>query len=117
MFYIFLFIIAIAAFGIADLVYKKRFNEFLHMFILQSFNALFSTTIKKFNFRKMADEDFWLKRIKKNPNNANHYKKLGEWYAENNNKEYAIQTLEYAVKLNPSNKKLITAIEKLREEA
>lgn len=120
MLYIFLIIIAIAIFGIANLVYKKQFDVFLHIVIFKKLRSIIFSKerrFKKFKFRKVKNEDFWLKKIEKHPKDAKNYKGLGGWYVENNNKYYAIQTLEYAVKLNPSDKKLVSTVKKLRSEA
>lgn len=51
-------------------------------------------------------EEYWIGLIKSDSGNPTYYKRLGEWYMYNNNKDYAIKTLEYAVKLDPGDKKI-----------
>ena len=119
MLYIFLIIIAFASFGIANLIYRKQFDKSLFKFIAEKFRIVFSKNekrFKQFKVRKTKDEDFWLQSIKKAPKKVRNYKRLGEWYLENNNKDYAIQTLEYVAKISPNDKKLAGMLKKLREE-
>ncbi|MDX1608453.1 MAG: hypothetical protein R3251_04560 [Candidatus Spechtbacterales bacterium] len=60
-------------------------------------------------------EEFWLNLIKDNPKNPYPYKKLGEWYARNNQQNEAIEVLAYAVKLDPSDGNVKKQLADLRE--
>ncbi|MDX1535650.1 MAG: hypothetical protein R3346_02745 [Candidatus Spechtbacterales bacterium] len=63
------------------------------------------------------DEEYWIEAIKKDPENPDPYIKLGVWYVDNNKNKFAIETFEYASKLDPENDKVKQHLKDLRQEA
>jgi len=87
MIYAFISLIVLAVAGIGFLVlkyYKPSFGK---------------NSAKKIGGVK--GEEFWLNLIKDNPKNPYPYKKLGEWYIEQGQKDFALKTFKYALKLDP----------------
>lgn len=64
--------------------------------------------------RREETEDTWLGLIKMNPKNPLPYKKLGEYYARNNQIQYAVKTWEHALKLNPKDEALREKLKKIQ---
>lgn len=108
MMYLFLVLIALSTGGIIFLVFNKLT---LHELTLDKIGNIFSHKVFKKSAEdsevfSMKTEDYWIGLIKSNPGNPVYYKRLGEWYMYNNSKDYAIKTLEYALMLDPKDKKI-----------
>lgn len=59
-------------------------------------------------------EQFWIEVIKSDPQNPHPYKKLGEWYLENNKDKFAIETFEYAARLDPDDAQIKEYLQNLK---
>lgn len=85
-------------------------------FVFKYYNPLkFFKNRKESKIGGLKGEDFWLNLIKENPKNPYPYKKLGEWYAQNNKQREAIEVLAYAVKLDPSDGNVKKQLADLKE--
>lgn len=105
MLYIFISLIALSLGGIVFLAKKRNLLKLRGSSVAKN-----NDVVEGGDSAKLASSNFSEERlislINKDPHNVEHYKKLGEWYAKNNKKEYAAKTLEYAAKLDTKNKKL-----------
>lgn len=125
MIYLFLIFIVLSTGGIIFLVFNKLtlrelildkvrniFNKKVLKKRIKAGKVFFTKTSARHSpVRPAGDldeqgEEYWVSLIKSDPGNPAYYKELGEWYMYNNNKDYAIKTLEYAVKLDPKDKRI-----------
>ncbi len=102
MYYLFVSLIVLASGGIIAFVWKY-------------YGKVIAKHIKKV-LRIERNEEFWIGLIEHNPQNPYPYKKLGEWYAKNGHKYYAIETLKYAAKLNPRDMEVWEKLKELSDE-
>jgi predicted Zn-dependent protease len=59
-------------------------------------------------------EDFWIRLISSDPENAHLYKKLGEYYLRNNQRKNAHETFQYAARLAPADVAIQKHLEQLK---
>jgi predicted Zn-dependent protease len=105
MLYIFVFLAVLSLGGIVFLAKKRNLFKLRKSFAEKNYSIVRNGDNSKLTDSNLSEEHF-ISLIAEEPKNVEHYRKLGEWYAENNKKAYAVKTLKHAVKLNPKDKKL-----------
>lgn len=115
MLYIFIIFIALSLGGIVFLGFRRLGLKELSAMVGGILHRKAITKDIKDNI-SMESEEYWIEKIKNEPDNASHYKMLGEWYMYNNKASYAIKTLEYATILDSKDKKILKHLNNLKRE-